>query len=133
MKTAVKALGEIALRVNDLAKMRDFYAETFELEQIGDFDRIVFFKIADGYAGHTVVLALFYRDADIDVKRGSVDHIAFTIDLDSYESEKARLEGLGLEVSTSEHGWVQWRSIYVRDPEGNLVELVCFDPSIEKT
>lgn len=37
---------------------------------------------------------------------------------------------LGLEVETTEHPWVQWRSLYFRDPEGNLVELVCFDPEI---
>ena len=132
--TTVKALGGIALRVNDLEVMRKFYGETFGLEEIGDFGHIAFFKIADGYAGHTAILALFKRDIKIDARIGSVDHIAFTIALEDYESEKARLEGLGLAVSTAEHGWVQWRSLYVEDPEGNLVELVCYDSSIgEKT
>jgi len=128
--TAVRALGEIALRVNDLDKMRRFYADTFGLEEIGDFGHIAFFKIADGYAGHTAILALFNRDIKIDARVGSVDHIAFTIALEDYASEKARLENLGLEVTTAEHGWVQWRSLYVEDPEGNLVELVCYDSSI---
>ena len=53
--TAVKALGEIALRVNDLEKMRKFYADTFGLEEIGEFGHIAFFKIADGYSGHTAI------------------------------------------------------------------------------
>lgn len=133
MPTAVKALGEIALRVNDLATMRRFYADTFGFGEIGDFDHIVFFRIADGYAGHTAVLALFDRDREVDARAGSVDHIAFTIALEDYASEKQRLEGLGLAVRTAEHAWVQWRSLYVEDPEGNLVELVCHDPSIERT
>ena len=133
-ETASKALGEIALRVNDLRKMSQFYADVVRLEQIGDgFERIVFFKIAEGYAGHTAVLALFDRDAEIDARKGSVDHIAFTIDLGDYAPEKARLESLGYTVKTAVHNWVQWRSLYIDDPEGNLVEWVCFDPSIEKS
>ena len=131
-RTAVKALGEIALRVNDLPAMRRFYTETFGLEEIGTFEHIAFFKLADGYAGHTAILALFDRDVEVDARRGTVDHIAFTISLEDYDSEKERLEALGMEVTTAVHGWVQWRSIYMRDPEGNHVELVCFDPSIEK-
>jgi catechol 2,3-dioxygenase-like lactoylglutathione lyase family enzyme len=131
-RTAVKALGEIALRVNDLPAMRRFYTETFGLEEIGTFEHIAFFKLADGYAGHTAILALFDRDVEVDARRGTVDHIAFTISLGDYDSEKERLEALGMEVTTAVHDWVQWRSIYVRDPEGNQVELVCFDPSREK-
>jgi len=47
---------------------------------------------------------------------------------------RQRLEALGLAVTTAEHGWVRWRSLYVEDPEGNMVELVCYDRSIvEKT
>ena len=132
-QTAVKALGEIALRVNDLDQMRRFYTDTFGLREIGDFGHAVFFRIAEGYEGHTAVLALFDRNKEIDATRGSVDHIAFTIGLDDYAPEKRRLENLGLTVKTSEHSWVQWRSLYVDDPEGNTVELVCFDPSIERT
>jgi hypothetical protein len=74
----------------------------------------------------------FRPDAEVDSRRGTVDHIAFTIALEDYDSERQRLEGLGLETTTAIHGWVQWRSVYVHDPEGYHVELVCFDPSIEK-
>jgi hypothetical protein len=31
-------------------------------------------------------------------------------------------------VTTATHDWVQWRSLYVEDPDGNDVELVCYDP-----
>jgi hypothetical protein len=59
-----------------------------------------------------------------------VDHIAFEIDLADFEPEKRRLEGLGHAVRTAEHAWVRWRSLYVTDPEGHTVELVCYDPSV---
>ncbi len=47
-----------------------------------------------------------------------------------FAAELARLEGLGLEVTTTEHAWVHWRSLYFADPEGNRVELVCYDASV---
>ena len=102
------------------------------------FPDSAFFRIAEGFGGHTQILALFDR-AD-QVARGdrsspsagtsTVDHIAFAIPLADFAGEKERLEGLGLEVKTAEHAWVRWRSLYVEDPEGNSVELVCFDESV---
>ncbi len=59
-----------------------------------------------------------------------MDHIAFTIALSDFESERQRLEALGFNVEVQNHDWVRWRSLYLRDPEGNLVELVCYDPSL---
>lgn len=129
MPTAVRALGEVALRVNRLDEMQAFYANVLGLELMRRFEHAAFFRIADGYAGHTSVLALFDRNSHVDRERSAVDHLAFTIALKDYESEKRRLEALGLAVTTTTHEWVHWRSIYIEDPEGNTVELVCHDPN----
>src|SRR2546428_3827473 len=59
-----------------------------------------------------------------------LDHIAFEVALADFANEKERLEALGLHVETAEHAWMHWRSLYVTDPEGNQVELVCYDESI---
>lgn len=133
--TPIRGLGEIALRVENLDAMQHFYADVIGLELMQRFPTSAFFRIAEGYAGHTQILALFDRTAapdytGLDPERTSVDHIAFTIALADFSPEKARLENLGQTVRTAEHAWVQWRSLYVDDPEGNTVELVCFDPSI---
>jgi catechol 2,3-dioxygenase-like lactoylglutathione lyase family enzyme len=134
-RTKIKALGEVALRVNDLEKMQAFYENVIGLELLHRFPDIVFFKIAEGFAGHTQVLALFDHEGEagyvgVSAAQTTVDHIAFNIELSDYEAEKQRMEGLGLEVSAVEHEWVHWRSLYILDPEGNQVELVCFDPSV---
>lgn len=42
------------------------------------------------------------------------------------EGEKEK----SLQVETTEHAWVHWRSLYVTDPDGNQVELVCYDGSV---
>ncbi len=132
---AVRGLGEIALRVNHLDAMQKFYEEAIGLPLMTRTPSYAFFKIADGYAGHTQVLALFDRSKDpgyrgTDAATSTIDHIAFEIGLADFASEKRRLEDLALQVETAEHAWVHWRSLYVTDPEGNQVELVCFDASV---
>lgn len=131
----IKALGEIALRVNDVATMQQFYTNVVGLELLQRFPNSAFFKIAPGYGGHTQILALFDRTGrpgyqGVTAEKSSVDHIAFTIALADYETEKNRLERLGLTVTTAQHAWVHWRSLYIYDPEGNQVEWVCYDESV---
>jgi catechol-2,3-dioxygenase len=134
-RTAVRGLGEIALHVNNLDAMQKFYEEVIGLPLMTRVPNRAFFKIADGYGGHTQVLALFDRSKspgyrETDAATSTIDHLAFEIRLADFVDEKTRLEGLGLRVETAEHAWVHWRSLYVIDPEGNLVELVCYDDSV---
>ena len=141
----VKGLGEVALRVNDLNKMGDFYEKTIGLEVMKRFRTAVFFRVADGVGGHPQALVLFDRSEKpngptihrttpegVSQERSTLDHVAFEIELSAYESEIVRLERLGLAVETTIFEWIGWRSLYISDPEGNTVELVCFDPSAYK-
>jgi catechol 2,3-dioxygenase len=128
-------LGEVALRVADLDSMQTFYQNVIGLELLRRFERAAFFRLAEGFGGHTQVLALFDRSADphysgLNSATTTVDHLAFEIDLADFERERRRLSECGLMVTTAEHGWVHWRSLYVDDPEGNTVELVCYDPTV---
>lgn len=50
-KGPVRALGEIALRVDDLDKMQNFYQEVVRLALMRRSDGMAFFKIADGSEG----------------------------------------------------------------------------------
>jgi catechol-2,3-dioxygenase len=129
-QSRIKALAEVAFRVNDLRQMRRFYEEVLGLEVLGESPTGVLLKIEDGYGGHTQVLGLFDRSVPVGPERTTVDHIAFAIALNDYELEKNRLRGLGLAVEVKEHAWAKWRSLYFWDPEGNEVELVCFDPDL---
>ena len=131
----IKVLGEIAFRVENLDTMQRFYEEVVGLELMKRFPNMAFFRIAEGYGGHTQVLAFFDRTTEpnyqgLSAEKSTIDHIAFTIDLADFESEKSRLEQLGQPVRTAEHAWVHWRSLYIDDPEGNTVEFVCYDESV---
>jgi catechol 2,3-dioxygenase-like lactoylglutathione lyase family enzyme len=112
--SAVKALGEVALGVNNLEEMKRFYQEVLGFEVLGEFPSAALLKIAEGYAGHTQVLGLFDRSVAVDQERTTVDHITFTIGLPDYDSERKRLETLGLNVEVKEHEWINWRSLYTR-------------------
>lgn len=128
---AVRALGEIALHVRDLDEMQAFYEETVGLSLLDRQPDVAFFDLGESFGGHTTVFALFDRGTDTDASHGTLDHLAFTIDVADYERERTRLETAGLDVVTATHDWAAWRSLYVEDPEGNTVELVCHDAELE--
>jgi catechol-2,3-dioxygenase len=131
----IKALGEIALRVDDLDVMQAFYQDVIGLELMRRFPDSGFFKIAEGYGGHTQILALFDRRSQPDytglsAAKTTVDHLAFTIAREDFDAERTRLEALGCRLKFADHDWVHWRSLYLYDHEGNNVELVCYDPTV---
>src|SRR5215469_18594681 len=96
-RTTVRGLGEIALRVNDLDAMQKFYEEVIGLPLMTRVPDCAYFRIADGYGGHTQVLALFDRSQSpgyrgTNAATSTIDHIAFEIDLADFAGEKERLE-----------------------------------------
>ena len=135
----VKGLGEVSLRVRDLDAMHKFYEEVIGLEVLRRDESSVFFKIAEGYGGHTQNLALFEasntmfldnKAVQLNSQETTLHHIAFNVALEDFESEKMRLEGLGLKVNATVHEWLHVRSLYFADPEVNLLEFVCYDASV---
>ena len=92
-RTVVRGLGEIALRVNNLDAMQKFYEEVIGLLLIKRFPNAAFSKTADGYGGHTQVLALFDRSQSpgyrgTDAATSTIDLIAFEIPRAGYAAEK---------------------------------------------
>lgn len=147
MNPRIRALGETVLRVKDIQTVKDFYTKVIGLDVLREFEGITFLTVADGYGGHTQIIGLFHesmpvpyrsvpapfrnvRREDVRIESTSLHHFALEIDKGDYEYELERLKSLGIEVVTYEHTWCHWRSIYVKDPEGNIVELVCYDESV---
>ncbi len=132
----VKGLGEVSIRVKDLDATQKIYEEVVGLEVLRRDESFVFFKVAEGYGGHTQNLALFdstnrsfleNKSLGLNSEATTLHHIALNIALEDFESEKLRLEGLGLKVNATVHEWLHVRSMYFSDPEGNLLEFVCYD------
>jgi catechol-2,3-dioxygenase len=137
--STVKGLGEASIRVKDLAVMREFYEEVVGLEVLRQEEDFVFFKIAEGYGGHTQNLALFHaanqsfleaKSTELSPEHSTLHHIALNIALEDFESEKRRLQRLGLRVHATQHPWIHVRSLYFADSEGNTLEFVARDDSV---
>ena len=130
----VKGLGEVSIQVRDLDAMHKFYEEVVGLEVLRrdkyEDERFVFFKVAEGYGGHTQNLALFETKKTLNPQESTLHHIALNVALEDFETEKVRLEGLGLKIDATVHEWLHVRSLYFYDPEGNHLEFVAYDETV---
>ncbi|MEM7723867.1 MAG: VOC family protein [Pseudomonadota bacterium] len=141
----IHALGEIAIRCDDVARMAAFYGDVLGLERMGgNADRgIVFFRIADGVAGHTQVLALFDKalsprddlhptstTAPSTGAASSLHHIALSLPYTEQEAAIRWYDAQAIPYRVEHFEWVGWRGVFTQDPEGNTVELVAFHPDL---
>lgn len=132
-----RALGEIAIRTHNMAAMVAFYREMLGLELLTTRDqgRIAFFRLADGFAGHTAVLALF-DETEAEVAgagtpvRSSLHHLGLALPRDEQEAAQAWFERHNIACRVEEFRWIGWRGLFVHDPDGNTVELVAYDVSL---
>jgi catechol-2,3-dioxygenase len=127
----VKGLGEVSIQVKDLDAMQKFYEEVVGLEVLRRDESFVFFKIAEGYGGHSQNLALFEASNTLNPQESTLHHIALNVALEDFETEKMRLEGLGLKINATVHEWLHVRSLYFYDPEGNHLEFVAYDEIVQ--
>ena len=140
---SITGITEIALRVRDLDLMKRFYEQVIGLDVLEDNDpsdgKAIFFSVGAGNSH----LALFPekltgwytrdKSPQIDPKLTTLSHFALNIALDDFESEKKRIEQLGVEIAYSNtSSWLHCRMFYFFDPEGNLIEFNSHDESIRE-
>jgi catechol 2,3-dioxygenase-like lactoylglutathione lyase family enzyme len=138
MTLRVMHIAELGLRIIDLPRAVKFYQEVLGLEIVRAYPTIVFLKAGDldsplGRGGHPQLLVLFDRKVKLDIALTTVDHFAFEISLEQYPIERERLQQMGLELTEriwrGEYAWLQARSVFFDDPDGNTIELIAHDPS----
>ena len=138
---SITGIAEIALRVHNLDLMRRFYEQVIGLEvlrEIKDSNGTIIFYAVGAGNDHLALfeekwIDWFTRDKSpqIDPKLTTLSHFAIRIALDDFESEKKRIEQLGIEiVDSSTSSWLHWRMFFIFDPEGNLIEFHSYDESI---
>lgn len=122
---------ETVLYVDDLERAVSFYREALGLRPMrGDGVR---FQAFDSGAGR--VLLLFKRGGTLEPVPAPVGfipphdgqgplHVGFAIPAAAYEAWRRRLQDVGVPIE-SETEWERGgRSLYFRDPDGHLVELI---------
>ena len=110
--------------------MHKFYEEVVGLEALWQDESFVFFKVAEGYGGHSQNLALFEASKTLNPQESTLHHIALNVALEDFEAERIRLESLGLKVNATIYEWLHVRSLYFYDPEENHLEFVAYDESV---
>ena len=137
MALRVMHIAEVGLRVKDLSRMAAFYQEVLGLEIVRAYPKHVFLKTGElnsplGLGGHPQLLVLFDREVTLDINLTTLDHLAFELPLEQYETEQTRLQAMSLElverVWMGEYAWLRARSLFFDDPEGNTIELIAHDP-----
>jgi catechol 2,3-dioxygenase-like lactoylglutathione lyase family enzyme len=140
-----RAIGEIAIRCADPARMARFYQDVIGLTRFGGTDDspIIFLKVADGFGGHTAVLALFRHDIDnpgvhesapvppAGGPASTLHHIALSMPFAEQEAVMRWYDRIGQPYQVQHFAWVGWRGIFTNDPEGNTVELVAYDSTLK--
>jgi catechol 2,3-dioxygenase-like lactoylglutathione lyase family enzyme len=128
---AINGVLETALYVDDLHRATKFYAEVMGLRPMkGDATR---FQAFDDGRGR--VLLLFKRGGTLLPTPASgviipphdgrgPQHVGFAIAAETYATWKTRLESSGIEIE-SEGEWPRGgKSMYFRDYDGHLLELI---------
>jgi len=128
-----------------MAAMTTFYTEVIGLDLLagGADAQITFLKIAEGFGGHTTVLALFHHTAaprpglhptgagaPATGAGSSLHHLALSLPFAEQEAVIAHYDRIGQPYRVERFGWVGWRGIFTEDPEGNTVELVAYDAAM---
>jgi catechol 2,3-dioxygenase-like lactoylglutathione lyase family enzyme len=126
---AIEGLLETSLYARDLQRTAAFYRDLFGFRALVDSPRLVAFEIS----GRSVLL-VFQADAtehDVVDARGVIPghdgrgrlHLALSIGADDLGAWRKRLADRGVAI-VGEYRWPRGGvSLYMRDPDGALVEL----------
>jgi catechol 2,3-dioxygenase-like lactoylglutathione lyase family enzyme len=121
----IGGLAEVSLSVGDLDESRRFYGEVLGLEDVTPHGQSapVFFRISKTETGYSQSMNLFPAEKPLAREESPLHHLAFQIPRDLFEEEQSRLEEAGLSPARNDHPEIPVRSMYVRDPDGNWIEL----------
>jgi len=119
----IEALGHVVIRVRDLERAESFYHGLLGIPISARAPQwsMVFFTLGDH---HDFAISAVGDAADAPSEKTlGLDHVAFRISggLDALRSSKEQLEAAGVAVAAFDH--TVTKSLYFRDPDGNLVEL----------
>lgn len=127
----IHGIGEASIYVSDLDGAQDWYEEVLGLETVLAGEGYRFLET--GHEGYRQRVILFHpahtrnREADDNAPPGHGTfhrtHLAFAVDYDTLPDWRDRFDELDVEVE-KELDWPSGdRSLYLRDPDQNSIEL----------
>jgi len=125
---AIRGIVETCINVADISRARPFYESLFGFEPMAHSERFCAYPVGPD------VLLLFTQggsDNPTPAAHGIIPphntigsgHFALAVVRDELTTWQARLRDLGIKIESEVHWERGGRSIYFRDPDGNLLEL----------
>ena len=126
----IRDVKETALYVDDMARAKAFYKDVLGLTALAEDHRLCAFDVAGRH-----VLLLFLRGASTESSQlpGGVipphdgagpSHVGFAADSADLPIWQAHLKASGVAIESTMNWPLGGRSIYFRDPDGHLLELL---------
>ncbi len=119
----IEALGHVVLKVRNQARAEAFYNGVLGLPIVARLDKyaMTFFSLGNH---HDFAVMAMGDDAEAPPERApGLLHVAFKIgeSMEELREAKRHLEAAGIAVTPIDHDVT--RSLYMRDPDGNEVEV----------
>ena len=126
-------LGHVVLYVRDLEKSSAFYRDVVGLGQIGLIFNGTGALFSGGRTHHELLLIqVDHAPGPLQGKRLGLYHVGWKVgdDMDALRDALHRVEAFGTEIDGLADHTVS-HSLYVRDPDGNEVELYVDEPNYD--
>ena len=125
----ISGISEIVLHVRDREQSLAFYRDLLGLNVISpaDFPGPVFLQAGEGIAGipQMIVLVSLPDDSPPFQPPSHLHHLALEVTPDDFDAFYERFTSHGQEIRSGEHPVIPSRTMYIDDPDGNEVELIC--------
>jgi catechol-2,3-dioxygenase len=124
----IRGIAEIVLNVHDMEASLAFYRDLLVLPVLGA-PGPVFLEVAPGHAGVPQMLVLVPMVSGSEPFAGprALHHLALEVTPEGFDALDARLRAYGYVPRTGKHPVIPSRTLYIDDPEGNEVEVICRD------
>ena len=126
--THIVGLAEIVLWTADKEKAVAFYRDLLGLPVISPPHLPnVFLKAGDGHTGIPQMIVLVPKPEEVKQRPSEfqLHHLAFEVPEEQFDSQYAAFVAAGIEPRGGKHPVLASRTMYVDDPDGNEVELIC--------
>ena len=127
--SGIRGVAEIVLAVHDLDRMTAFYRDVLGLRQMDKPPGVGPVFLAAGADAapipQMVVLVPLPAGTPPFAPPRPLHHLALELAPEDFDTEEHRLAGLGYALRIGRHPVLPSRTMYLDDPEGNEVELIC--------
>lgn len=128
MPTHITGIAEIVLWTADQSRSVAFYRDLLGLAVISPPAlKSVFLKVGEGNAGIPQMLVLVPKTPEVLAQPSGyqLHHLALEVAAAEFDALHGELTAAGYTPRGGKHPVLAGRTIYVDDPDGNEVELIC--------